>query len=301
MRDSGAGPLPAPRDVGTPQNPAADRLGRDPSHAPDGTAPNRTRQQARDKMTIAARAASVLAAALCIVTAPAGAQDEGAEIYEANCAPCHQSDGVGEPPAFPELAGNEGLADAALIVQRVHYGLEAMPAFPDFGAEDIAAVASYIRSSWGNEFGTLSENEAEELLASVEPPGGGASQSIWDGVYTEEQASGARLIYQGACAACHGTRMNGAPDSADMSPAPPLAGTAFMRHWQGSTVGSLYEFTRVSMPISNPGQFSDQQYIDIIAYMLSYHGAPVGEEPLEPDLEALNDIRIEPEETDDQE
>lgn len=223
------------------------------------------------------------------------AQDTGAEIYDANCTQCHRPDGQGNPPTFPALAGNERLSDAALIVRRVHYGLESMPAFPDFDAERIAAVASYIRTSWDNGFAEVSEQEAEELLASVEPPEQVASLSIWDGVYTQEQADGARLIYQGACAACHGTRLNGAPDTADMAPAPPLAGTAFMRGWAGSTLGSLFEFTRSSMPISNPGQFSDQQYVDIIAYMLSYHGAPAGPDALPPDVAELNDIRIEPE------
>jgi len=223
------------------------------------------------------------------------AQEQGAELYEANCALCHQPNGEGNPPNFPALAGNDRLSEASLIVRRVHFGYKSMPAFPDFGAEEIAAVASYIRSNWGNGYDAVSEEEAEQLLASVEPPEEVAELSIWDGVYTEDQAIGARLIYLGGCAPCHGSRLNGAPDTADMSPGPPLAGKVFMRSWGGSTVGSLFEFTRSSMPISNPGQFSDQQYVDIIAYMLSYHGAPAGDEPLPPDVEVLNDIRIEPE------
>jgi mono/diheme cytochrome c family protein len=232
---------------------------------------------------------------MVVLLAPAAqAQDSGEDIYEDNCAQCHQPSGEGNPPAFPALAGNERLEEADLIVRRVHYGYKSMPAFPDLGPEELAAVASYVRTSWGNDFGPLSVPEAGDLLASVEPPEEVAGLSIWDGVYTEEQAEGARLIYLGACASCHGRRMNGAPDVADMQPAPPLAGTAFMRSWRGSTVGSLFEFTRTSMPISNPGQFSDQQYIDIIAYMLSYHGAPAGNERLPADIEALNEIRIEP-------
>ncbi|KAA9009944.1 c-type cytochrome [Histidinibacterium aquaticum] len=245
----------------------------------------------------------VLAAGFAALALPtiALAQDgdllgEGEQIFETNCAQCHQSDGEGLPPNFPALAGNDRLSDPSLIVQRVHYGLKSMPAFPDFGPRDLAAVASYVRTSWGNDFGTVDESQAEELLASVEPPEQVATRTIWDGVFTEDQAQGARLLYQGGCAPCHGSRLNGAPDTADMSPAPPLAGTAYMRSWNGSTVGSLFEFTRSSMPISNPGQFTDQQYIDIIAYMLSYHGAPAGDEPLPPDLDVLNDIVIEPEE-----
>jgi mono/diheme cytochrome c family protein len=249
-------------------------------------------------MNAIARALSIGAAAAALLAGPATAQEPGEDIYRANCAQCHRPNGQGNPPSFPSLAGNERLSDPALIVRRIRYGYKSMPAFPDLGPEEVAAVASYVRASWGNRFAGLSADEAGTLLASVEPPDELAGRSIWDGVYTEEQAAGARLIYQGACAACHGTRLNGAPDAADMSPAPPLAGTAFMRSWNGSTVGSLFEFTRNSMPIRNPGQFSDQQYIDIIAYMLSYHGAPAGTAPLPPDIAFLNEIRVEPEDAD---
>lgn len=246
------------------------------------------------------KAAGLLAFAVPFA-GPALAQDdaalieEGADIYAANCAQCHQPTGEGLPPNFPALDGNENLDQSGLIVQRVRYGLNSMPAFPDFGPADVAAVASYVRTAWSNDFGTVSVSEAEELLASVAPPEDVAEMSIWDGVYTEDQAQGARLLYQGGCAPCHGSRLNGAPDVADMSPAPPLTGIAFMRSWGGSTVGSLFEFTRSSMPINNPGQFTDQQYIDIIAYILSYGGAPAGDEPLPLDVSLLNDIRIEPE------
>ena len=241
--------------------------------------------------------ARTVAVAAAFLAGPAMSQDLGASVYETNCAQCHQPNGEGISPAFPALAWNENLSDAAHIIRRIRYGLKSMPAFPDLSPEEVAAVASFIRSSWGNQFAPVTESEAETLIATVEPPVNVAERSIWDGVYTEEQAQGARLIYLGACASCHGSRLNGAPDAADMSPAPLLAGTAFMRGWTGSTVGSLFEFTRNSMPIINPGQFSDQQYVDIVAYMLSYHGAPAGESALLPDIETLNDIRIEPAET----
>lgn len=60
---------------------------------------------------------------------------------------------------------------------------------------------------------------------------------------------------------------------------------------------SVLEYTRTKMPIRNPGQLSDQEYADVIAYMLSYGGAPAGDTKLEPDIEALSDILIEPEPT----
>lgn len=222
----------------------------------------------------------------------AGLLERGRAIFEENCVACHQEDGTGLPPNFPALAGNANLSDETMIVRQVRAGQEAMPAFPDLGVQDIAAVASYVRGAWGNTFGPVSPDTVEEVLKTVqvtEP-----SRTIWDGVYTRAQANGARITYLGTCAACHGSRLNGAPDEADMSPAPPLAGTVFIRNWNGRTLAALFEYTRTKMPIRNPGQLSDQQYIDVIAYMLSYDDAPAGSEKLLPEMSTLGDIAIVP-------
>lgn len=78
-----------------------------------------------------------------------------------------------------------------------------------------------------------------------------------------------------------------------MSSGPPLAGTAFLRAWEGRTLAALFEYTRTTMPVRNPGQLSDQQYIDVIAYMLNNGDAPSGTDKLMPDIEILSDIVIE--------
>jgi mono/diheme cytochrome c family protein len=218
--------------------------------------------------------------------------DLGRSVYSENCEACHQPSGEGVPPSFPALDGNPAVADGAFVARQVRAGKEAMPAFPDLSTEEIAAVATYIRNAWSNAYGPFSVAEAEDALKDVSVQV--ASRSIWDGVYTASQASDARLYYLGACAPCHGSRLNGAPDDGDMSPAPPLAGQAFMRSWGGRSLAALFEYTRTTMPIRNPGQFEDEQYIDIIAYMLSYADVPPGSEKLTPDIGALSDILIEP-------
>lgn len=90
---------------------------------------------------------------------------QGQRLYAAHCAACHMPAGEGMPPTFPALQGNQRLADLALIVGSVHRGVGAMPAFPQFGAEEIAGLASYIRNAWGNEFGGVSVEEVAALLA----------------------------------------------------------------------------------------------------------------------------------------
>ncbi|NHK39214.1 c-type cytochrome [Thermus thermophilus] len=92
--------------------------------------------------------------------APAGVDpalmEKGKAIYEAYCAACHQANGQGMPPAFPALAGNPNLQDAQMILNVVKNGRGAMPAVgANFSEEELIAVATYIRNSFGNSFGPV--------------------------------------------------------------------------------------------------------------------------------------------------
>jgi hypothetical protein len=55
----------------------------------------------------------------------------------------------------------------------------------------------------------------------------------------------------------------------------------------------LYEIIRGTMPLDNPGGLSDQEYIDVVAYMLQLNGVPAGRTPLPADAAALKELRIE--------
>lgn len=111
--------------------------------------------------------------------------------------------------------------------------------------------------------------------------------SIWGGVFTEAQANRGQQVYEGACGFCHGRRLNGAPDDPDMRSTPPLARAKFLRDWEGRSLAILYEYTRATMPESNPGSLSNQEYIDVIAYMLSVSGMPAGGDELPTDVQGL--------------
>src|SRR5437868_15414014 len=61
------------------------------------------------------------------------------------------------------------------------------------------------------------------------------TRSVWDGVYTQEQAKRGEEIYDKTCSACHGENLNGTGES------PALAGGKFLSNWGGLTVGGLFE------------------------------------------------------------
>ena len=96
------------------------------------------------------------------------------------------------------------------------------------------------------------------------------SKSVWDGVYTEEQAKRGEPIYRKECASCHGEMLTGGES------APPLTGGAFLANWNGLTVGDLFDRIRKTMPQSAPGRLTRQQDSDILAFMLSANKFPAG-------------------------
>lgn len=218
---------------------------------------------------------------------------EGAALYEQNCAICHGDDGAGQSSHFPALAGNDILDDVDRIVGNIHQGQGNMPPFPDLSTEDIAALATYVRNSWQNAYGEVSVAEAAQVLEGLDSSG--QARTIWDGVYTDAQANRGRLAYSGQCAVCHGRRLNGAPEDPDMQSSPPLARASFLREWNGRSLAVLFDYTRASMPQSNPASLSDAQYVDIIAYVLSVSDAPSGDAELLPEDSDLAWIRVEPE------
>jgi mono/diheme cytochrome c family protein len=109
-------------------------------------------------------------------------------------------------------------------------------------------------------------------------------KSVWDGVYTEEQAKRGEATFSQECSSCHGADLGG--DGF----APALAGTEFASSWDGLTVGDLMERIRVSMPPSNPGAVSTAQKADIIAHVLKSNKFPAGTQELPKETEALKQI-----------
>ena len=87
----------------------------------------------------------------------------GAQIFSSTCAACHQAQGEGTDK-YPPLAGSELVnGDESRVVRIILHGLTgdvevqgqvfsgAMPAWgPTLTDAEIAAVATYIRASWGN-------------------------------------------------------------------------------------------------------------------------------------------------------
>ena len=109
--------------------------------------------------------------------------------------------------------------------------------------------------------------------------------TVWDGVYTAEQAARGKLVYDGNCGACH------LPDMSGSDEARPLAGERFMQDWREDTLHTLFVRIRNLMPFDEPATLTEEAYLDSVAYILEFNGFPAGDRELTP--VGLEDIRIE--------
>jgi alcohol dehydrogenase (cytochrome c) len=94
------------------------------------------------------------------------------------------------------------------------------------------------------------------------------------GPFTAEQATAGRALYQSTCASCHLADMKGTFE------APPLAGANFLNTWRNRPASDLISRIRNSMPLTSPGSLSDQDAVNLVAFILQANGATASRQAL---------------------
>jgi hypothetical protein len=112
--------------------------------------------------------------------------------------------------------------------------------------------------------------------------------TVWDSIYTMEQAARGEATYRASCASCHGDSLAGIND------APPLAGPAFLKSWNGNTLAFMFNKISNDMPSDNPGSLAKPQVADLVAFVLRYGGYPAGKSELPAAPDTLAQIRFVP-------
>jgi len=112
-----------------------------------------------------------------------------------------------------------------------------------------------------------------------------APKTVWDGVYTEEQAQRGKALYMEKCVQCHGPELMGGGAGAG-----PLQGATFGGNWNGVPLGDMLERLRQSMPLDKPATLSRQQCADVLAFIFSVNKFPAGKTELSRQAEILNTI-----------
>lgn len=100
-----------------------------------------------------------------------------------------------------------------------------------------------------------------------------AKNTLWDGLYTDEQAARGNAVFSASCANCH---------TLDSQGGRPLSGKDFWDHYTQKTVGDLFTFIQKNMPNGNGGSLSEKTYADLVALVLKSNGVPAGTTELVP-------------------
>ncbi len=115
------------------------------------------------------------------------------------------------------------------------------------------------------------------------------AQDAKPALYTAEQANAGAAVYAQSCGACHGAQLEGVA-------APALGGEIFgeMATAQGMTVQSLLDVVVNTMPQSDPGSLTPEDYSAVTAYILQRNGYPAGDVALESGAAGLSDTKVMP-------
>lgn len=222
---------------------------------------------------------------------------KGKQLFTANCSACHQTTGEGVPGAFPPLKGNAAVdnADPTLHLETILHGAHgvvvggvkytsAMPPFEgQLNDTDIADIANYERSSWGNTAKHVTADDVAAIragkplgaassapAASAPAASAPASSAAAAGGYTFDVDTGKQL-FTANCSACHQATGEGVPGAF-----PPLKGNAavdnadptlhldtILHGAQGVVVGGV-KYTSAMPPFA--GQLNDEDIANIANY-----------------------------------
>jgi S-disulfanyl-L-cysteine oxidoreductase SoxD len=112
-------------------------------------------------------------------------------------------------------------------------------------------------------------------------------RTVWDGVYTDEQATRGEALYGEHCVKCHGATLQGNGEGAL-----PLTGATFKSTWNGVSMGAMFDRVRLSMPQDKPASMTRQQVADLLAFILRANKFPAGTTELSRQTDLLNAIEF---------
>ncbi len=96
---------------------------------------------------------------------------QGSQLYQQNCAQCHGDNGGGG--IGPALAGDQKLKSASYHITRILNGGGGMPAYAgQLSDQQIAIIATYERTSWGNKFSKITPKQVTQVRQGQGASGG---------------------------------------------------------------------------------------------------------------------------------
>ncbi len=214
-----------------------------------------------------------------------GATLYGPNLYEVVGALVGAKEGFRYSTAFTDLnaAGatwaygrlDAFLANPAVAIPGTRMGFSGVG-----NADDRAAIIAYLRT-------LASEPMALEAAG---PANVGVVRAGYDPItITTAQIQAGADLYDRHCTSCHEADLHGGINLTvgSFGVAPPLIGPNFETRWFPGTVYDLLNGIRSAMPPDDPGGLSDEEYADIVAYILAHNNFAPGPMPLPTDQATL--------------
>jgi len=110
--------------------------------------------------------------------------------------------------------------------------------------------------------------------------------SVWDGVYTGAQAERGKATFDVSCSRCHNADLSGSERG------PTLTGEKFLSNWRDGSLDALFGFIRDQMPEGSANIVSDDDKINVVAYILQRNSLPPGATELTKDPASLGRVQI---------
>ena len=96
--------------------------------------------------------------------------------------------------------------------------------------------------------------------------------------FTDDQADRGREVFRSQCTECHASSE--------------FSDSQFKFKWSRRHAGSLYQMIQTQMPETAPGSLTDEEAVDLVAYILRMNGFEPGASELAADPEALDGISL---------
>lgn len=101
---------------------------------------------------------------------------------------------------------------------------------------------------------------------------GTTERSVWDGVYTVQQAERGKITFDRACASCHGDDLRGGGN-----PELTLAGPVFVSRWNGRPLSDLYLKVGREQGDQTKTMMRPVEINETLAYVLEANKFPAGQ------------------------
>ena len=104
-----------------------------------------------------------------------------------------------------------------------------------------------------------------------------AQKTTNDGIYSKVQADAAKPKFEKLCSGCHAFTVAAKKQEKDL----PLGDEPFLKKWEGRSLDELLTLIVTTMPNDGSAVISDEEGLNLLAYVLQQNGFAPGKAPLD--------------------